>query len=339
MVSLFKRVARVLGGALVYAALCSPTQVIADPGECLSQDEAQLLDLINDYRADNGLAPVPWTVSLSATGQWHAWDYPTHRHLFGKECTMYSWSDAMPLLWTGMCYTSDHAQAPLMWSKPREISGGIYTGNGFEIVAYGTSSVHAAFNAWKSSPPHNDMILNQSVWDAYNPWPAMGAGVNSGSGYHSVWFGSVADPQGLIDTNCPDPATPGRIDLDANPLTIAKSVALPGSLELTWGPSTCSTQGPSDYSVHAGTIGDFDSHSAILCDTGGALFDATVTPGVGSEYYLIVPITDSSEGSYGEGVAGAERPTSLSRCHAVQDLGECSPPESRWSMELRGRVR
>jgi len=44
----------------------------------------------------------------------------------GGSCNLHSWSDARPDLWVGMCYTSDHANADLMWSKPSEITGGIY---------------------------------------------------------------------------------------------------------------------------------------------------------------------------------------------------------------------
>ena len=166
-----------------------------DPGECLSEDEASLGQLINDYRQTLGLLPIPVTVSLSTVAQWHTWDLDINTP-YGGECNLHSWSDGA--LWTPVCYTSDHANASGMWDKPREITSNAYTGNGFEIAYWtsGTASPEGALAGWQGSPGHNDVMINAGIWQSYNPWPAMGVGIRAG--YAVVWFGPSADPQGTM---------------------------------------------------------------------------------------------------------------------------------------------
>ena len=78
-----------------------------DPGVCLTEDEAELLGLINEYRADNGLPPIPWSKSLSKVGQWHVWDLMTNDPV-GGSCNAHSWSaygeTAPEVYWTEVCY-------------------------------------------------------------------------------------------------------------------------------------------------------------------------------------------------------------------------------------------
>lgn len=63
----------------------------------------------------------------------------------GGECNLHSWSNNGYGLWNGCCYTSNHAAASCMWDKPREISGGIFTGNGYENSASGTTTAAGKF--------------------------------------------------------------------------------------------------------------------------------------------------------------------------------------------------
>ena len=172
-----------------------PVLAQEDPGECLSADEAALAQLMNDYRQNQGLAPVPVTASLTAVAQWHVWDLDVN-HPHGGECNLHSWSDGT--LWTPVCYTADHANASGMWDKPREITADAYTGNGFEIAYWtsGTASPAGALSGWQNSSGHNDVILNAGIWQSYNPWPAMGVGMRGG--YAVIWFGGIADSQGTI---------------------------------------------------------------------------------------------------------------------------------------------
>jgi hypothetical protein len=109
---------------------------------------------------------------------------------------------------------------------------------------------------------------------------------------------------------------PGRIFA----LTLDKSVLAPGQLDLAWDPS-CSPEGV-DYAVYEGTLGTWYSHNAVLCTTGG-VGAATVPPGAGNRYYLVVPLSAFREGSFGTDSAGIERPRSGNRCRTERDPSAC----------------
>jgi hypothetical protein len=81
---------------------------------------------------------------------------------------------------------------------------------------------------------------------------------------------------------------------------------------LSWSASCSATDG--DYDVYEGTVGgNFTSHVPLVCTTSGNT-GASFVPGAGNRYYLVVPTNGSSEGSYGRGIAGAERPASAGAC-------------------------
>ncbi|MCK9996167.1 MAG: hypothetical protein KAH56_07795, partial [Candidatus Krumholzibacteria bacterium] len=114
-----------------------PVFALPTPGECLSENEATLAQLLNEYRQAQGLEAIPVTVSLTAVAQWHVWDLDVNEPQ-GGECNLHSWSDGS--LWTPLCYTADHANASGMWDKPREISANAYSGNGFEIAYWSSGT-------------------------------------------------------------------------------------------------------------------------------------------------------------------------------------------------------
>jgi hypothetical protein len=99
----------------------------------------------------------------------------------------------------------------------------------------------------------------------------------------------------------------GRVYLGA-PLRVGKSAS---NIVLSWGGS-CS-DAATDYTVHQGTIGSWYSHQAAKCSTGDVT-GTTLTPAAGSSYYLVVPVTDDAEGSYGPRSNKQERPTSTASC-------------------------
>ena len=108
----------------------------------------------------------------------------------------------------------------------------------------------------------------------------------------------------------------GHVATDV-PWSVTKAAG--DEVTIEWGES-CNT-GDSDYEVYEGTLGDFTSHSPLVCSTGGAL-TWTFTPDTGSAYYLIVPRNDSREGSYGLASSGNERPVGTQAC-LVQSIEVC----------------
>ena len=104
-------------------------------------------------------------------------------------------------------------------------------------------------------------------------------------------------------------SVPGGAGAAASPLMVEAGAG--GTLRLTWSPSCLPADG--DYAVYEGTIGNFTSHVPLLCSTSGATA-ATIVPGAGSTYYLIVPHGGAVEGSYGRDSSSLERPPSAAAC-------------------------
>ncbi|NKB70497.1 MAG: CAP domain-containing protein [Candidatus Latescibacteria bacterium] len=156
-----------------------------------SETSNSLAEDINQYRLEQGLQAIPVSVSLTKVAQAHVAD--SEQNSFSNGCNLHSWSDQGD--WTPCCYTNDHAQAQCMWDKPREISGGVYSGNGFEISAYNSRMItpQGALEGWQGSSGHHNVILNRDIWADSN-WQAMGAAVSTH--YAVVWFGMESDPAG-----------------------------------------------------------------------------------------------------------------------------------------------
>jgi hypothetical protein len=127
----------------------------------------------------------------------------------------------------------------------------------------------------------------------------------------------AAGTQGM----CKDLAAAGEVPsagVSGTPLTVSKG---PGDqLTLSWGLS-CSLE-DTDFEVYEGRIGDFYSHAAKTCTTGG-ITGAAVDPGPGNTYYLVVPRNNLREGSYGHQADGLERPPGESTC-LVQLVSGCA---------------
>jgi len=157
--------------------------------EGCSDEAAELVTLINAYRAEKGKPAIPLSPSLCIVGDTHAQDLVDNSPDAAPECNLHSWSNAGS--WSPCCYTADHAQAKCMWDKPKELTS--YPGNGYENAALGAQGPAAALELWKGSPGHNDVILNQGIWKDF-PWGAVGAGFDGG--YAVLWFGQEADPAG-----------------------------------------------------------------------------------------------------------------------------------------------
>lgn len=151
------------------------------------QSEQALYKRIMDYRKEHGLPPIPLSQSLSFVAKLHVRDL--EGNLIPASANYHSWSTKGP--WRAVSYSPDHRYAKLMWGKPRELTD--YRGNGYEIVYMNSEAAtsQGAFAAWKSSEPHNAVLLNERGWSRMG-WKAIGIGV-FGS-YAAVWFGEDPDP-------------------------------------------------------------------------------------------------------------------------------------------------
>ena len=155
----------------------------------LTQEELKLYNLINNYRAANGLKPIPLSISLTEVAHIHVRDLEDN-HPDQEGCSLHSWSGKGK--WQSCCYTPDHAQKLCMWNKPKELTA--YPGNGFEIAAQKSDLINAteALGLWKESKYHNEAILNKGAYT--REWKAMGIGIYKN--YSVIWFGHETDSSG-----------------------------------------------------------------------------------------------------------------------------------------------
>jgi hypothetical protein len=172
---------------LLFSSLMSFSQDLTD-------EEVKLYRIIMQYRLENGLPNIPLSKSLTHVAQVHVRDLAINKPDLG-ECNAHSWSAEGN--WTPCCYTPDHAQANCVWSKPRELTS--YTGNGYEISCGSNDccsdfemTAQYALQAWKNSSGHNNVIVNQSIWQD-NSWNAIGVGIYKG--FAVVWFGEEYDTE------------------------------------------------------------------------------------------------------------------------------------------------
>ena len=103
-----------------------------------------------------------------------------------------------------------------------------------------------------------------------------------------------------------------------NPLKLQRDAAS-GEITLSWDGSCLPTD--DDFEIYEGTLGNFTSHTAKLCSTGGAT-TMKFMPAGGSTFYLVVPRNGSREGSYGTDSGGVERSPGVLVC-LPREIGTC----------------
>lgn len=143
-----------------------PPSTAATSDSCLSSNDAEMLSLINNYRAENGLGPLTASPTLTDAAQYHATDMADQNYFSHDVQGVGSWSDNI----------SDNGYNSM--------------GRG-ENIAAGNADADATFQQWVNSPGHRANMLNPS-------YTAIGIGdaSNSNSEYGTYWtttFGDTVD--------------------------------------------------------------------------------------------------------------------------------------------------
>ena len=165
---------------------------------CVSPAEAALIVSINRYRGEHGLEPIPVSRALTLVARLHVRDLALNhpdrgRDARGVPANLHSWSGEGS--WRAVAYTDDHAHAREMWGKPREITGGAYSANAYELAyeSSGRAEPPGVLASWSASSGHSDVLLERGYWQGKR-WPALGAGIYGS--YAVIWLGELPDPQG-----------------------------------------------------------------------------------------------------------------------------------------------
>lgn len=172
-----------VGVALAVGAFVS-LLVVAQPqvrGQTplLSEDEAALLALINDYRSEHGLSELEVSPTLSAGARWMSEDMAEHDCLSHIDSLGRSPAERM--------IAFGYTQASL--------SG--------EVIRGGGSTPESAFEAWRNSPGHNTVMLTDGFAVA-----GVGKAYDSQSLYGWFWtvdFGDYDDSLSASTAASPTP--------------------------------------------------------------------------------------------------------------------------------------
>lgn len=250
-------------------------------GDNLEPEEANLYQLVNQYRLQNGLPAIPISKSLTLVANRHVRDLDENIRTL-----THGWSDCP-------YNPSDQSTWPCMWEAPQRFKTP-YPGRGYENAHGGSGNYRAsavsALQGWQGSSLHNAVILNQGIWENYQ-WQALGVGIYKG--YAVLWFGAEADPANItsnisrdltgnweLETGTFGPECAASNDLNQFPVSFTQS----GNQFTANGGTVFIGRGSSPANIGNGTLsGDrFQSKSDIYQWTGtvnsdGNLITGTVT--------------------------------------------------------------
>ncbi|HEY9853226.1 MAG TPA: CAP domain-containing protein [Leptolyngbyaceae cyanobacterium] len=158
-------------------------------GDGLESEEIKLYNLINQYRAQNGLPPIAASKALTTVANRHVQDVAENLQIkINDSRNPHSWSDAP--------YDPNNPNTySTVWEAPKRLNTG-YPGFGYEnfyITTAPFTSAEQVFEAWQKSPPHKALMLNQDIWQE-RTWNALGIGIYKG--YAALWVGEQIDPTG-----------------------------------------------------------------------------------------------------------------------------------------------
>jgi len=178
---------------------------------CIDAREMNLYHMINDYRKQNNLPPIPLSKSLSYVADLHAKDLFAH-HPDQGACNFHSWSNKG--FWVPFCYPKDENKKNSVWDKPRELTK--YPSRGYEIIYWENNPLVAdtVMMVWKTEEYFNSFLLSTGKWQG-KPWNAIGIAVYEN--YACAWFGEVPDPEGVA-TVCGAAPEPSKKDTLTKPV-------------------------------------------------------------------------------------------------------------------------
>ena len=207
---------RTLVAALALVALVSLGARATDADPSFDNEEQAFLALINEYRLQNGRAPLITDCRLNAAADWFANDMAIDNY-----------------------WASNHHDNEDPPRSPRERAAAF----GFdapvgENLAAGFTTAAVVFQAWQSSPGHDSNMLKESyvvigIGRAYHPAAQYGW-------YWVTDFSAYVPPP--AQPQCAPPATP-----TPTPSQTGEPPPQPTTEPLVWGDTDCDSQiGPLD---------------------------------------------------------------------------------------------
>ncbi|MEA3505401.1 MAG: SPOR domain-containing protein [Bacteroidota bacterium] len=154
---------------------------------CISEEEEELLELVNDFRKKNDKEKIEPSVVMCYVADVHTKDlYLNYKN--SLNCNLYYWSDKGR--WSKCCNDNSFS---CMYDKPFELTG--YRSKGYELISYYSDgiSIESVVKNWKENRAASNFLLQEGKYSNKN-W--MVIGVSIFEGYISVWMGELSDKKG-----------------------------------------------------------------------------------------------------------------------------------------------
>ncbi|MBN2237335.1 MAG: SPOR domain-containing protein [Bacteroidales bacterium] len=191
---------------------------------CISSEEYQLYQLINDYRKAFALPPIALSKSLSYVAIAHVRDLSAN-YKPDSNCNMHSWSAKGR--WKPICFPTDQSKKNNVWLKAKEIIG--YPSEARELTYWSNveNTPQQILSFWRKNKASSEMILNLGKWES-SPWKAVGVGIQDG--YAVLWFGKEID----IEVTTAVCGSTIKVINDASPEYQAAPIQKPDTKALTY---------------------------------------------------------------------------------------------------------
>lgn len=180
IISVFFAASAIFVGGVSAQKDCSGSEIFNEKkcrGDEASDGEKELLRLVNEYRAQHNLPSVPLSNALSIVANRHLLDLKTN-----IKSTSHSWSNCPYDI-------KNEATWNCVFAAPQRL-GTDYTGRGYENAywnLYQNADPPLAIAAWKNSPMHNALLINQTFFknDVYDA-----CGIAVDGNFAVLWFGT-----------------------------------------------------------------------------------------------------------------------------------------------------
>jgi len=218
-----KRIALIILLALftlsLVAAVTPTAHASTTSDYCVEPIEQEFLNLINNYRAANGLGSLTLSWTLSAAAQHHSLD-------IGNSIKNGTWDT------TNITHTLSDGTT---WYQNIVNHGYVYSGRG-ENIAWGYNTAQQVFDAWRNSPSHNYNML-------YSSFKVMGIDRSLTAVSYNPTYPTWTNTFASIDDHTPPPVC-GQTTTPTSSVTTAPTVfATPTPTRV---PSPTPTSGPRD---------------------------------------------------------------------------------------------
>ena len=178
--------------AVIAALFCYFAQSQNYSSVAISDVETEILNLINDYRAENGLPELQISQALCYVADTHVKDLFNNKPQ-DKTGSLNSWSNKGN--WKAINYSKDKNAVRKTKKKPAELTK--YKGQSIEIAYYNKGIVNPSdiVDSWKLYPQFNNVILNLQPYSSPK-WEVMG--IAEYNGYVCLWFGPTTDNAEIV---------------------------------------------------------------------------------------------------------------------------------------------